>query len=307
MDLQEIRNRLNKRKQIYFMLLLPVALTAVLVYYPLWWWVIAFKFYALGQEVSEAKWAGFYHFKTFFAGSNNDWIYLFRNTLGMNILSMLANIFGAMTLAILFHETCFKKTAKVVQTVSFFPFFISWVIVYAIVYSLFSVSNGIVNIYLTNNEIIKEPIELLSDKRYSWLLIVLLNTWKSVGYSSIIYLAAISGIPTDQYEAGEIDGVRRFGRIVHITIPNLLPTISVLLILNSGWIFSSNLEQYFLFTNAVNYKTMEVFDMYIYRYGIKLLNYPYAVAVGIIKTFMSIAMIILANITAKRLSGKGIL
>ena len=289
------------------MLILPVALTAVLVYYPLWWWVIAFKFYALGQEVSEAKWAGFYHFKTFFAGSNNDWIYLFRNTLGMNILSMLANIFGAMTLAILFHETCFKKTAKVVQTVSFFPFFISWVIVYAIVYSLFSVSNGIVNIYLTNNEILKEPIELLSDKRYSWFLIVMLNTWKSVGYSSIIYLAAISGIPTDQYEAGEIDGVRRFGRIVHITIPNLLPTISVLLILNSGWIFSSNLEQYFLFTNAVNYKTMEVFDMYIYRYGIKLLNYPYAVAVGIIKTFMSIAMIILANITAKRLSGKGIL
>ena len=289
------------------MLLLPVALTAVLVYYPLWWWVIAFKFYALGQEVSAAKWAGFYHFKTFFAGSNNDWIYLFRNTLGMNILSMLANIFGAMILAILFHETCFKKTAKVVQTVSFFPFFISWVIVYAIVYSLFSVSNGIVNIYLLNNEIIKEPIELLSDQRYSWFLIVMLNTWKSVGYSSIIYLAAISGIPTDQYEAGEIDGVRRFGRIYHITIPNLLPTITVLLILNSGWIFSSNLEQYFLFTNAVNYKTMEVFDMYIYRYGIKLLNYPYAVAVGIIKTFMSIAMIILANITAKKLSGKGIL
>lgn len=307
MDLKEIRTKLLKRKQIYLMLALPVALTAVLVYYPLWWWVVAFKFYALGQKVSSTEWAGLYHFKIFFAGGNKDWIYLLRNTLGMNILSMLANIFGAMILAIVFHETCFKKTAKVVQTVAFFPFFISWVILYAVVYSLFSVSNGIANIFLLNHGIIQEPIELLSDPRYSWPLIVVLNTWKTVGYSSIIYLAAISGIPTDQYEAGEIDGVGRFGRIFHITIPNLLPTITVLLIMNSGWIFSSNLELYFLFTNAINYRNMEVFDMYIYRYGIKLMNYPYAVAVGIIKTFVSILMIVLANITAKRLTGKGIL
>ena len=178
---------------------------------------------------------------------------------------------------------------------------------YAIVYSLFSVSNGIVNVFLIDRGIMDEPIELLSDPKYSWLLIILLNTWKSIGYSTIIYLASISGIPTEQYEAAEIDGVRRFGRIFYITIPNLIPTITILLILNSGWIFSSSIEQYFLFTNPVNYKTMEVFDMYIYRYGIKLMNYPYATAVGIIKTLVSITMIMLVNNIAKRLSGRGIL
>lgn len=289
------------------MLALPVALTAAFVYYPLWWWVIAFKFYSLGQQINNAPWAGLYHFKTFFAGSGRDWIYLLRNTLGMNVLSMLANIFGAMVLSVLFHETFFKRSAKVSQTISFFPFFISWVIVYAIVYSLFSVSNGIINVYLLDRGIIKEPIELLSDPKYSWALIILLNTWKSIGYSTIIYLASISGIPAEQYEAAEIDGVRRLGRIFYITIPNLLPTITILLILNSGWIFSSSIEQYFLFTNAINYKTMEVFDMYIYRYGIKLMNYPYATAVGIIKTLVSITMIVIVNNVAKRVSGRGIL
>ena len=307
MDLHNLGQRIARRKHIYFMLALPVILTAIFVYYPLWWWVIAFKFYSIGQQVANSEWAGFYHFKEFFAGSDQDWLRLLRNTLGMNILSMLANIFGAMVLSILFHETFFKRSAKVVQTISFFPFFISWVIVYAIVYSLFSVSNGIINIYLTNRDILKKPIELLSDSRYSWPLIIILNTWKSVGYSSIIYLASISGIPTEQYEAAEIDGVRRFGRILYVTIPNLIPTITILLIMNSGWIFSSSIEQYFLFQNSVNYKTMEVFDMYIYRYGIKLLNYPYATAVGILKTFVSITMILIVNNIAKRLSGRGIL
>jgi putative aldouronate transport system permease protein len=132
------------------------------------------------------------------------------------------------------------------------------------------------------------------------------NTWNSLGYNSVIFIATIAGIPGEQYEASEIDGAGRFGKIFYITIPNMLPTLVVLLIMNSGWIFNSGLDQYFMFTNPTNLSTMDVFDYYIYRYGLKLFNYSYATAVGIIKTLVSFVLLVVVNRLSKEFSGKAI-
>jgi putative aldouronate transport system permease protein len=134
-----------------------------------------------------------------------------------------------------------------------------------------------------------------------------MNLWKSLGYNGVIFLAAISGISPDEYEAAEIDGANRWQKIRHVTVPNLMPTLTVLLIMNSGWILNSNFDMYFLFTNATNWPRMEVLDMYIYKYGLALGNYPYATAVGIMKTFVSIFILLVVNRLSKNITGRSIL
>jgi len=179
-------------------------------------------------------------------------------------------------------------------------------VLYSVIYSMFSVGSGAVNQTLVNMGILKEPVNLLGDAAYSWFLIVAVNTWNSLGYSSVIFIATIAGIPDELYEAAEMDGASRFGKIVYITIPNMVPTLIILLIMNSGWIFNSGLDQYFMFTNPTNMSTMEVFDYYIYRYGMKLFNYSYATAVGIVKTLVSFILLILVNRLSRRYSGKAL-
>jgi putative aldouronate transport system permease protein len=139
------------------------------------------------------------------------------------------------------------------------------------------------------------------------MLVRLTNLWKSIGYNSVIFLASISGIDQELYEAAQIDGADRLQRIRYITLPSLMSTAQVLLILNVGWIFSSNFDQYYLFTNALNRPMMEVFDMYIYRFGIKQLDYSYATAVGVFQSVAGVAVILTVNAASKRLTGRGIL
>ena len=143
-------------------------------------------------------------------------------------------------------------------------------------------------------------------RKYSWGVILFVNFWKSIGYNSVIFLAAISGIDQEQYEAASIDGASHMQKIIHITLPGLMPTLVMLLIMNSGWIFSSNFEEFNLFSNSVNWQTMEVLDVYVYRYGLKLLDYSYATAVGVIKTIASLIMFFLVNLVAKRINGRSL-
>ncbi|WP_146762388.1 ABC transporter permease subunit [Paenibacillus contaminans] len=294
-------------RQRYLLLMLLPALLLVFVfsYVPLAGWMIAFKKYQVGLSVWDAKWSGFAQFKNFFMQSS-DYVYLLRNTLAMNMMVIVANLSFGLLFALLLNEIRSRAFVKVIQTVSFFPFFISWVIVYSLTHALFAPTTGIVNDLLVGWGILDEGLNILGDKKYAWALIVGLEAWKSVGYISIIFIAAISAIPTDQYEAASIDGASRYAKIWHITIPNLLPTLVVLLILNSGWILNSNFEQYFMFTNPTNWEKMEVFDMYIYKFGLKQLNFPYSTAVGIVKSVVSIFIILAVNAFSRRVTGKGI-
>ena len=288
------------------MILPAFTLTCIFNYSPLFGWIIAFKRYRPGQSMLDAPWAGLSLFKTFLVDSK-DFNYVFRNTLGINVISLTVNICAAFVLSLLLREIYFRFFRRFVQTVVFIPFFISFVIAYAIVYALFSTNSGVINQFLIGNGVIDKSIEILGSKKYAWPLMVSLSAWRNVGYNSIIFIAAIAGIDTELYGAATIDGAGRFGRVWYITIPNLVPTLVVLLVLNSGWLLNSNFEQFYLFTNATNWEAMEVFDMYIYKFGLQLLNYSYATAVGMMRTFASLIMLLLVNALSRRLSGKSVL
>lgn len=295
-------------RQKYLFLMLAPALISVLLfnYLTLGGWIIAFKDYQIGLSILTAKWVGLAHFKSFLL-SNSDYIYLLRNTLVMNFLMLVVNLGTAIIFAILINELRSKLYSRFIQTISFFPFFLSWVIVYSISAALFSITNGAVNETLVSLGLLKDGLNFLGDPKYSWGFAVFINLWKTFGYNGVIFIAAISSIPAELNEAAEIDGANRWERIKHIIIPGLMPTLIVLLILNSGWILNSNFEMYFLFTNSTNWENMEVLDMYIYKFGVRLTNYSYATAVGILKTIVSIVLIMTVNNVAKRTTGKGIM
>lgn len=295
-----------KRQKILLLMLAPAfILTLAFSYAPLGGWIIAFKKFQVGTSLFDGEWTGLLQFRRFFLDSN-DFIYLIRNTLVINLASVIQNIVVAVILAVLLSEVKAKFVAKAVQTVTFFPFFISWVITYSVVWSLLSVRSGAINQYLVGAGILTKGINILGESRYAWPFMIYLNLWKYTGYNTIIFLAAISGIPHEEYEAAAIDGAGRFRRMWYVTIRNLIPTMAILIIMNSGWILNSNLEQFFIFTNATNWQRMEVLDMYIYKYGLKLLDYSYATAVGILKTVISLLLLTLVNMSSRKISGSSI-
>lgn len=297
--------RMFRQRYSYIMLLPALICTIIFSYLPLSGWIMAFTDYKVGKSMWSASWVGLREFKSFFVDSGEA-VSVITNTLVMNVFSLIVGLGTAFIFAILLKEIQWPRFGKLVQSITFFPYFMSWVILYAVIYSLFSRGSGAVNQTLVSMGLLKEPLNILGDASYSWILIILVNTWNSLGYNSVIFIATIAGIPGEQYEAAEIDGAGRFSKIRYITVPNMTPTLIVLLIMNSGWIFNSGLDQYFMFTNPTNISTMQVFDYYIYNYGLKLFNYSYATAVGIVKTLVSIVLLIIVNKLSAKYSGKAI-
>lgn len=300
------RKKVIKQRYLFLMLLPAVILIFLFHYIPLAGWIIAFKNYQVGISIWSVPWTGLQQFKAFFVESR-DFVYLIRNTLVMNLSVIFLNITLALVFAIMLNEVRHTWFKKIVQTVSFFPFFVSWVIVYSIIHALLGASTGAINITLMNLGIIDSGINVLGDKAFSWGLIIFVMAWKYLGYNGVIFIASISSIPSDQYEAASIDGAGRFSRIWHITIPNLLPTVIILLIMNVGWVLNSDFELFYLFTNPTNWETMEVLDMYIYKFGLQMGNFSYATAVGIIKTVVSLLLVIGVNALSKKLTDKSIM
>lgn len=298
--------KFKRQLPLFFMVLPALIFVSVFAYSPLAGWGMAFFRYKPGQDIYAGKPLGFEMFEDFFFDMSGSW-YVLRNTLGINTLVIIVNLSLAILLAILINEMRLRHVKKVVQTVTFFPFFISWVITYTVFTVFFSASNGMVNEILRFFGVIEEGIDFLGDPRWAWFIIVIASAWKLTGYNSVIFLSSIAGIDAELYEAAQIDGASRLRRIWSITIPNLLPTLTILLIMNAGWILTSNFEQFFLFSNMSNQSGMEVFDTYIYRYGLKMLDFSYATAVGIMKSFASITLLILANGLSKLITKRGIM
>lgn len=306
MQSKSLWSRIKRNKIIYLMLLPGFILTAIFSYTPLAGWWMAFTDYKIGKPIFGADFVGLEHFKEFF-GDLSEAFGLLKNTLAMNLLTLFIGMFAAMAFAILINEVANKKIKKIIQTTSFFPFFISWVIVYNIFNTFFASESGLINVFLKEIGWISEGINVLGDPKYSWGLIVASNIWKTLGYNSVLFLSAITGIDGELYNAAEVDGADRIQKIMYITIPALLPTLQVLLILNVGWIFSSNFDQFYLFTNTMNKENMMVFDMYIYNMGMKNLRYSYATAVGIVKSVVSIATLLFVNWFSKKTTKQGLI
>lgn len=300
---------LHQRGFRLFLLVLPLLiLVFVFSYLPLYGWIYAFFDYKPGRDLFSCAFVGFQNFKMMFTDryAITSIIRVMKNTLGMSFLGILTSVFP-MIFAILLSEIRVIPFRKTVQTLVTIPNFISWVLVYSIAYAMFSTSDGLVNRVLVNSGALKEGINFLASGNHVWLTMIGYGIWKGLGWSAIIYIAALTSIDAEQYEAAKIDGAGRLQLILHITIPGLLPTFFVLLLLSIGNLLNNGMEQYFVFQNAMNKNAIEVLDLYVYNQGMVGYHYSFATAVGLLKSVVSVTLLFFANFISKMTRGESII
>jgi len=301
MKIKSFTKRLYEQR---FLLLLSVPFIIWLLifrYIPLVGWVMAFQDYKPNLGFFNQSWVGLKHFIDLFKSPL--FYRALQNTLGMSILGLLFGFTTSIGFALLLNEMRFLSVKRFTQTVSYLPHFISWVVVANIITSLLSI-NGPVNEILLSLKIVYEPVNFMIKPGYFWLLVVLADVWKEMGWGAIIYLAAMAGIDSQVYEAAEIDGVNRIQRIWYITLPGIKSTIIILLIISIGNIINIGFEKQFLLGNAVTATKALVLEKYALDYGIGLFRYSFGTAIGIFKSVVSIVLLLIANFLAKR-SGTG--
>ena len=285
----------------------PLLLYQILFkYVPVYGWAIAFQDYKPGRgSILNQEWVGFENFVDLFTGVNGE---RFRrvvvNTLGQSTLTLVVGTLGAIVLALLLNEVKNAPFKRVMQNITYMPHFLSWVIVASLASGALSMpsSGGFINQGLMALGLVQEPVLFLTEPNYFWGIVAGTSLWKELGWNTILYLAAITAIDPTQYEAAEVDGAGRYRKMFSITLPGIMPTIVVLLIINSGWILSTNFELPYFLGNGLISQTAETIDVFVLRYGYQLGNYSLAVVAGIFKTVVAIILVGAANQAAERLN-----
>lgn len=296
-DKAEFKKKVRNQKTLLLLSIPFVIYALIFCYAPLMGWIMAFQKYKPRDGLFNSEFVGMEQFKKLF--SDDRFIRVIRNTLGMGIINLVLGTVTAIVFAILLSEFRYKLGKKFVQTVSYLPHFLSWIIVVNIVYDVLSMENGMLNGLLTGIGVIDKPIQWLAEKNYFWWIVAFANLWKETGWNSIIYLAAITSISPDLYEAASIDGAGRLSKIWHITLTGLKPTILILLIMNIGNVLNAGFEIQYLLGNDIVKPVSETIDIYVLKYGISQANYSLGTAAGMFKSVVSIILIIIANRTAK--------
>ena len=298
-----LKNRLWDQRYLFLLMLPAVVWVVFICYAPMTGLYMAFTNYSPTTEgyfhdLLGAPFVGLDWFEYFF---QNDFVMIMRNTLATSLLTLLFSFPAPILIAIFLNEVRSMRMKKFVQTSSYLPYFISWVIA-ANIFLTFLSGDGVVNDILQFFHFTDEDILFFQKGPYFWWIIAIANTWKVMGYNAIIYLAAISGIDQEQYEAAEVDGANRVQRILHITLPAIRPTICILLILAVGGILNTGFEQQLLMQNDSILNYSDVLDTYAYRYGMKNGMYSYGTAVGLFKSIVSFILVLSANGITKKLN-----
>ncbi len=304
-----MKKRISKKKiQGYreFLYILPfIVLVAVFAYYPLYGWKYAFFDYRPPFPLSWDNFVGFKWFRYMFENPTRLkqlWEVL-SNTLAISGLSLFFSWFP-MIFAVFLNEIKCKPFKKIVQTVTTLPNFISWVLVYSIAFCVLN-STGVVNTILQDLGFINEPIMFLQSSEHIWFKMWLWLTWKNAGWAAIMYIAAISGIDEEMYEAARVDGATRMKIIRHITIPSILPTYFVLVMLNLANFLTNGMEQFYVFSNSFNLEYIQVLDLYVYNLAMGSGGYSLSTAIGIFKTVISMILLCTTNVLSKKIRGEG--
>lgn len=310
MTVQRIRtakrhSRAARKDGLHLLLLaLPfTAFVAAFSYVPLFGWITAFVDYRPGIPLMESPFVGLKYLEILI----QDWQTLsrvLRNTLAMSFLGILCAPLPA-AFAIFLTELPSAKFKKVVQTTTTVPNFVSWIIVYSLAFNIFSIE-GVFNQTALALGLISEPTNILANEDAVWFFQTALGVWKSIGWSAIIYFAAIAGIDGELYDAASVDGAGRLQKILHVTIPGISSTFIVLLLLSASNILSVGLDQYLVFYNSMVADRIEVIDYYVYRLGLITNDYSYATMVGILKTLVSVTLLFSINFLSKKTRGYGI-
>lgn len=290
---------------LYLLLLFPVAYFIIFKYIPMTYIQIAFKKYSIVQSPWEMPWADNNGFEYFIkAFSNRDFRLALRNTLTLNLLDLIAGFPAPIILALLLNELPFKGFKRVTQTIAYMPHFLSWIIISGLALQLFAPTTGLVNIII--NRLGFESIPFLNDPAHWVWTYIFLGIWQSVGWNTIIYLAALTAINPELYEAASIDGASRLRKMWHITLPGLRPTIVTLLILSLGRILGSEFDRPYALSNNLVKDVSNVIATYVYNYGIKGLQFSLTTAVGLFQSVICVIFLFMANALAKKFGERGV-
>ncbi len=289
--------------QLYAMMALPLIYFLVFKYVPMLGSVLAFRRYRPGMGPFGTEWVGLTYFSRFW--SDPAFWRAFRNTLVLSILNLVVNFPIPILFAILLNEVHILPFKKVVQTISYMPRFISTVVVIAILGELLSPSSGIINL-LRQHLFGKEALYFMNEARFFRVIYILVDTWQYTGWTAIIYLAAITAIPAELYEAATIDGASRTQQIFFVTIPSIMSTIMVMLIISVGRLLSLGFEKVLLLYTPDNSMVSDIIDTLVYRTGLANQNYSYATAIGLFSGIIGVILVSSSNALSKRLTGEGI-
>lgn len=290
---------LKKQWSLQLMVIPWIIWLVIFCYVPMYGIIIAFKEFRFELGIWGSEWVGLKQFQEFL--TNPAFVSIIKNTLGISLYKLLICMPAPLIFALLLNELRYNKYKRVVQTVSYLPHFVSWVILSGIIINFTSLSGPLNNVLMALH-IIEEPIMFLGESKYFWHILVISDMWTGIGWGSIIYLAAIGSIDPNLYEAAEIDGAGRFRRMLHVTLPALIPTIIVVMIFSLGGILNSNFDQIYLLRNPHNLDVAEVIDTHVYTSGVAQGRYSYATAVGLFKSVIGFILIMLSNWFAKRIS-----
>jgi putative aldouronate transport system permease protein len=298
MFLKKCRAEMHANKWLYLMFL-PVLIWFILfAYLPMGWMVIAFQKFDIVKGITGSIWVGWQNFKAVF--EDPYFFRLLKNTLLMNVYGLIFGFPLPILLAIAFNEIRIKRFKKVTQTISYMPFFISSVVVMSMVINFLS-PTGLVNMVL--NKLGLESIYFLQFPQYFRTIFISTGIWQGTGFSAIVYMAALSGIPTDQYEAATVDGAGKFQRMLYITLPGLVPTIVIMFLISLGSILNVGHERIILLYNPAVYETADVFNSYVYREGILNHRYGYTQALTIFQNVVGFILVFSANKITRKLDG----
>lgn len=303
----EIKNKRKltaNRVQLLVLAMLGLVFLVVFSYVPMFGLFLAFTKgdYKLKiMDAVRAEWVGFYNFSVFF--KDKEFTRVLGNTIGLNLLMLLINFPAPIIFALCLNEIKHKWYKKTVQTLTSFPHFISWMIYGSIILFLINMNEGVVNKVLA---LFGAGDVNLARAEYFWVVMIISSLLKGVGWGSIIYLTSITAIDTSLYEAAVIDGANRFKKAIYITLPGILPTITIYFLLTVSRLLGNNFEQFYSMQNTVNLDKSEVLATFVYKKGLSLRRYSYATAVGFFESVVSIVLLSVSNFISKKITGKGL-
>lgn len=295
MKWRQLAKNYCSNKMLYWLVLPSVVYIIIFCYIPMGGLVIAFQDYSLAKGVFGSKWVGLKNFSKFF--SSMFFGRTLSNTIVLSLLDLLFSFPAPIILALLLNEVKSNKFKRTIQTMSYMPHFISMVVVASLIME-FTSSDGIIASIVSSMG--GTPRSYISMPQYFRTIFVVSNVWQSVGFGSIIYLGALSGINEELYEAARIDGANRIQQTIHVTIPGIVPTIIIMLIMRSGQILNVNYEKILLLYSAATYETADVIMTYVYRIGIMNQKYGYSTAVGLFNSVVGLIFVMLTNQISKK-------
>lgn len=294
-------------RKLFYCIIPFIILCFLFSYFPLHGWIYAFFDYKPPLSLSQCEFVGLKWFKTLFNNPTQvkQIIEVMRNTFAMSLLGIATSILPV-GFAIFLNEIKCKWFKNLVQTLTTLPNFISWVLVYSVAFSLFT-DSGMVNTLLQNAGIITSPIKFLDSDAHTYLWMTLWNLWKGLGWGAIMYLSAIAGIDEELYEAAKVDGANRFQLMKNITLPALMPTFFVLLMMSVANFLNNGMDQYYVFQNAFNKAHIQVLDLYVYNIGMTGNSLSLATAISMLKSIISVSLLAIVNFVSKKTRGASII